>query len=318
MNNNVCLVIIFNHRYDKNLPVLEEMYKGRFSNRFYLVPFYDGSDEHVIPVYGRSVFFETYIAQGFNCFGSDQYGHYLFVADDMIIRPEINENNYREFFEVEEGQSWIPALTPLQEMKKYWIGTMSAWTYRPVQKYVETRGELPSVDEATHKMAMQGLSMKPLSRYDLFKEWSCTTHYLADKFRLGARIVSRLVHPFRSEYQLHYPMVGSYSDIALVAGEDMKRFAHYCGVFGATSLFVEVAIPTALVLAAKKHIVTEKETTHKGRAYWSSPEVPFWEDENSHWDTIERDYKNLNDMMTRFPENQLYIHPVKLSKWIKK
>ena len=315
---DVCLIIIFNHKYDKNLPKLEEIYRERFSDIYYLVPFYDGDMENVIPVYGRSIFFETYIAQGANIFFNPKYKHYLFIADDMILRPSINEDNYKDYFEVEEGQSWIPALTPLQDMPKYWIGTMSAFTYRLKQKYVEAENELLSEDEAISKMKYQGLNICPLNRYDLFKEWSFRTHYLADKFRLAARIITKVCRPFKKSYKLNYPLVGSYSDIVLVAQDDIKRFAHYCGVFGSTSLFVEVAIPTSLVLSAQKKIKTEKDTKYKGRAYWQSPDVPFWEDSESHWDTIEQRYKNLDDMFNRFPDNQLYIHPVKLSKWAAK
>lgn len=315
---DVCLIVIFNHRYDKNLPILEDLYRERFSDRFYLVPFYDGDMENVIPVYGRSIFFETYIAQGANIFINQRYKHYLFIADDMMLRPSINEKNYKDYFEVEEGQNWIPALTSLQDMPKYWIGTMSAFAYRCKQKYVEVEHELMSEDDAILKMQQQGLNILPLSRYDLFKEWSFRTHYLADKLRLAARIITRLCHPFKNSYKLDYPFVGSYSDIVLIAHNDIARFAHYCGVFGATSLFVEVAIPTALVLAAQKKIKTEKDTKYRGRAYWSSSDVPFWEDDESHWDTIEKKFRNIEDMLNRFPENQLYIHPVKLSKWVTK
>ena len=316
--SDVCLVIIFNHRYDKNLPILEDMYKDRFSDRYYLIPFYDGDMQNVVPVYGRSIFFETYIAQGANVFFKKEYKHYLFIADDMIICPEINELNYKSFFEVADGQNWIPALTPLHKMPKYWIGTMSAFLYRRKQKYVESSNELLSLEDAYTKMNQQGLDIKPLSRYDLFKEWSWSTSFMADKLRLILRMLTWLKNPFKKVYNLDYPMVGSYSDILLVSGENLRSFAHFCGVFGATCLFVEVAIPTALVLSSDKKIVTEKVTRRRGKAYWFSSEVPFWEGEGSQWDDIEKEYKNLRDMIERFPKNQLYIHPVKLSKWMKK
>lgn len=316
--SDVCLIVIFNHRYDKNIPILEGIYKDRFSNRYYLVPFYDGVMENVIPVYGRSIFFESYIAQGTNVFYKTEYKHYLFIADDMMICPEINENNYKEFFEVKDGQSWIPALTPLHEMPKYWIGTMSAFLYRKKQKYIEAQNEFMPIEKAHQKMALQGVNVKPLSRYDLFKEWSWSIRFMADKLRLGLRLITWLRHPLKKTYELEYPMVGSYSDILLVSGDCMKSFAHYCGVFGATCLFVEIAIPTALILSSNMKIVTEKNTKRKGKAYWFSSAVPFWEGEDSQWDNIERQFKNLKDMMERFPEDQLYIHPVKLSKWVRK
>lgn len=317
MGDKVCLIVIFNHRYDKNLPVLEDMYRDRFSSRFYLVPFYDGEMENVIPVYGRSIFFEGYIAQGATSFMQKKFCHYLFVADDMILHPGINENNYKEFFEVEEGQSFISELRPLQDMGTFWIGTLSALFYFKKQKYVEVTNELPSEDVAKNKLAEQGAEIRPLRRKEIFGKFSLNIDSLGNKSRLFLRMLTRLRHPFRQEYKLPYPVVGSYSDILVVSAEDMKTFAHYCGVFASTCLFAEVAIPTALALAATKYIRVEKNMKRKGRAYWQG-EGPFYYSDEYQWDILEEKYKNLTDMTNRFPDDQLFIHPVKLSKWLKK
>lgn len=314
---DVCLVIIFNHRYDKNLRVLEDIYKNRFSNRYYLVPFYDGDMKNVIPVYGRSIFFQGYIAQGANVFVNQAFQHYLFVADDMLIHPGINENNYKEFFEVEDEQSYISELRPLQNMGTFWIGSLSAAYYFKKQKYIEVEHELPEEEVAKNLLAKQGVVVRPLSRRELFGDFSLSINSLGNKSRLILRLLSWIKHPFRKTINLPYPVVGSYSDILLVSNTDIKDFSHYCGVFASTCLFAEVAIPTALGLAAKKIIQVEKNMKRKGRAYWQG-EGPFYYSDEYQWDNLERDYKNLDDMINRFPDSQLFIHPVKLSKWLKK
>jgi len=315
----ICLLVLFNHRYDKNLPLLEEMYKGRFSNIYYIVPFYDGDRKDVISVYGRSVFFETYIAQAYNLLKDKGFDYYYIVADDMVINPEINERSILEFFELQKGQSWIPHLRKIKDQKKFWIGTLSAYTYRTVQKYVETKNELPSVEEAVKKFTAQGLDdPMTLNRKDVFQEFSLKTTYMADKARLVLRILTRMKHPFRRTADLTYPIAASYSDTLLVSGTAMSKFAHYCGVFGATSLFVEVAIPTALVLASDKKIKTEKDISKTGRSYWKTADNVFCDDPSYTWDNLEHEYKNLDDMMERFPKDAIYLHPVKLSKWMKK
>lgn len=317
--NKIALLVLFNHRYDKNLPLLDQMYKGRFSNIYYIVPFYDGDRKDVIPVYGRSVFFETYIAQAYNLLKDNGFDYYYIVADDMIINPEINEHSILDFFELDKGQSWIPHLRKIKEQKQFWIGTLSAYTYRPVQKYVETKGELPSVEEAVFKFSAQGLDdPMRLSRKDVFHEFTLNTVYMADKARLALRLFTRLKHPFRKSADLAYPIAASYSDTLLVSGETMPKFAHYCGVFGASSLFVEVAIPTALVLASDKRIKTENDISKTGRSYWKTSENVFCDNPAYTWDNLEHEYKNLDDMMARFPKDAIYLHPVKLSKWMKK
>lgn len=319
MKNKVCLLILFNHRYDKNLPILDEMYKGRFSYIRYIVPFYDGEREDIIAVYSRSIFFESYIAQAYNVLKKEKFDYYYIIADDMIINPHINENNIQQFFELQDGESWIPHLRKIKDQKCFWVGTLAAYLYKPTQKYVEVKNEIPSIKEALDKFEFQGLlNPMELTRKDVFKEFSLKTEYLGDKIRLALRILTWLRHPLRKSANLSYPLAASYSDTLLVAGDSMEKFAHYCGVFGATSLFVEVAIPTALILASEKIIKTEKDISRTGRSYWKSADNVFCDNPFYLWDNLEHEYKNLNDILDRFPDDAIYLHPIKISKWMYK
>ncbi len=83
----------------------------------------------------------------------------------------------------------------------------------------------------------------------------------------------------------------------------MRRFAHLCGVFAAMGLFVEVAIPTALVLACDR-IVQEHETRWRGVEVWAEEKVAL---QNQH---VGMDLRNV---IGSYGRNQLYLHPVKLS-----
>lgn len=317
--NKICLLILFNHRYDQNIPILDEMYKGRFSHIRYIVPFYDGNRDDIIAVYARSIFFESYIAQAYNVLKKEKFDYFYIIADDMIINPRINENNILEFFELQNGESWIPHLRRIKDQKYFWIGTLLAFTYRPTQKYVETSGEIPSVEEALKKFEFQGLlNPMELTRKDVFKNISLRTKYMGDKVRLALRVLTWLKHPLRKSANLSYPLAASYSDTLLVAGNSMDKFAHYCGVFGATSLFVEVAIPTALILASEKKIKTEKDISRSGRSYWKNADNVFCDNPSYLWINLENEYRNLNDMINRFPEDAIYLHPIKISKWMKK
>ena len=70
MNNkyNLTLVIVFNHRYDKNIAALEKIYRKKFFNIKFLVPFYNGDREDVIPIYENSHYFQGYFAQGYHLY----------------------------------------------------------------------------------------------------------------------------------------------------------------------------------------------------------------------------------------------------------
>lgn len=92
--DKVCLVIIFNHRFDKNLPLLRQIYGKRFSNIRFLVPFYDGADSDVIPIYESSYQFQGYFIQAYEKLNNLQCSHYLFIGDDLIIHPQFDEYNF--------------------------------------------------------------------------------------------------------------------------------------------------------------------------------------------------------------------------------
>ncbi|MBR1398176.1 MAG: hypothetical protein IJ563_11690, partial [Selenomonadaceae bacterium] len=62
MSRNICLIILFNHKYVQNVKILDKIYSNRFSSIYYVMPFYngelngvDGVDEsHIITVYESS------------------------------------------------------------------------------------------------------------------------------------------------------------------------------------------------------------------------------------------------------------------------
>lgn len=78
--SRVCLSIIFNHKYDINIPLLERMYNKRFSSLFYIVPFSSGkiegvSSNRIIPVYETSYCFQGYISQAYERIKNNNYTH---------------------------------------------------------------------------------------------------------------------------------------------------------------------------------------------------------------------------------------------------
>src|SRR6218665_624801 len=108
--SKVALVIIYNHQYNKNIEKLEEVYGNWFSHIFHLVPFYAGDKPNVIAVYESSYYFQGYVAQGLKRFFSPEFDHYLFIGDDLMVNPVINENNYSLHLNLDVKTSFIPRL----------------------------------------------------------------------------------------------------------------------------------------------------------------------------------------------------------------
>src|SRR5690348_16209399 len=116
--SKVALIIIYNHQYNKNIEIVERIYKNKFSNIYHLVPFYRGEKSNVIAVYQSSYYFHGYVSQGLKSFFKKEYSHYFFIADDMILNPMINEDNYREYLHLSDHSCFIPRLSTIDEAQR--------------------------------------------------------------------------------------------------------------------------------------------------------------------------------------------------------
>ena len=85
------LVVLFNHNYEKNIPLIKQLYNERFSELRILMPFYYGSDKDVISVFGNSFVFHTYIAQAREKIMAMDCDDFLIIGDDLLLNPDFNE-----------------------------------------------------------------------------------------------------------------------------------------------------------------------------------------------------------------------------------
>lgn len=294
----VALIVIYNHQYNSNIDIIEQMYKKRFSNIYHLVPFYTGNKNNVISVYESSYYFQGYVAQGLNHYFNENYAHYIFIADDLILNPIVNQSNYTEHFKLKQSTCFLPGFITLHERMDWWARIGEAFRYTINTPGVEAKGQLPSYDTALSIFNAAGLEIKPLRYEQIWKRPDSIRGRIINRLRKIKHQLSNM------KYNLSYPLVGSYSDVFVVSSDAIKKFCHYCGVFAATKLFVEVGLPTSLVLSTQE-IVTENDLLLKGAALWTEDDY-----------IILDQYQNkLKDLLDNFPENFLYIHPIKLSRW---
>src|SRR5258706_7268852 len=303
-----CLIIVFNHRYDKNIAVLKKIYSSRFSNIYFLVPFYDGDDPNVIPVYESSHFFQSYFAQGFNRFFREEFTHYIFTGDDCLLNPFITEHNFLEQTGLPATSDFISSIIELHKITGgSWWHTYKAVDFFDNRKGAEIKKELTSNEEAVKKFLRHGIEVLPLTKQNIFgtrtppgKKW--WQYWLFKQYHLNYKWKQ---YKRNGKIRLPYPVVGSYSDVIVTTKKSIYDFCRYCGIMGAVGLFVELAIPTSLLLSSDS-VMQEKDIRLKGRSLWSAPEV----------EEVEKRYnKSLAQLMKEFPADQLYFHPVKLSKW---
>ncbi|MGI8893145.1 MAG: hypothetical protein ACR2GN_06760 [Bacteroidia bacterium] len=303
----VALIIIYNHQFNKNIEVLERIYRDRFSHIYHLVPFYMGDKSNVIPVYDSSHYFQGYIAQGLKSFFKNEFDHYFFIADDLILNPTINERNYTVHLRLKQGTCYLPNFITLHEREDYWLRVGEAYHYNINLAGVEAKDQLPGVEIALQKFKHFGLKIKPLKYSQIWKtpKTESLKELLVSILRNRGSYFRYIKSKFTNiKYSIPYPIVGSYSDVFVVSSDSIRQFCHYCGVFAATRLFVEVAIPTSLVLSAQE-IVTENDLKLNGKALWTKEQ--FRE--------LDKYEQSLQKLFEEFPPNYLYLHPIKLSKW---
>ena len=313
----VGLVVIYNHKYNANITKVEQIYRHRFSNIHHLMPFYDGDLQNVIPVYDCSFQFEGYVAQAYTHIGHFEYDHCIFIGDDLILNPIINEHNYLEHLRLALTSCYIPQFKSLHE-QAYWDRTRDAFRYRVGFPGVEASRLLPDYDTAMQHFGRFNLRLKAL-RYSQIWRTPPTIVDIAKKLRDDPYYPIRwlLSVLLRRSYKLPYPLVGSYSDIFVVSNDAAKAFATYCGIFAATRLHAEVAVPTAMVLSAQD-IKTDADLALKGKALWLNH--PSWLQRKlgKPLDTyveLEPYHGSIKALLNNFPHSYLYLHPVKLSKW---
>ena len=290
----ICLTIIFNHRYDSNIPRLREIYAERFDCILFLMPFYDGEDSDVIPVYESSYQFQGYLIQAYDKLMETGADYFFFVADDIIINPEINQDNLIESINMKGKDVFFFDFIPVNRKDGYsWIH--ARFSSRPfLHKSVSWKDSIPSKEKAMTLYKEFCGQEYPEKYVDAF--WGTATE--KDKMEFINRNGGTLDIP--------YPLMGSYADLFMISKEKLFSISRSCGVFSAMNLFVEIAIPTAIYLNVKRQqVVTINETGYHHGVFGGDDVRKF-----------EQEYDcNLKKLLEQWNKEWLFVHPVKLSKW---
>jgi len=93
--NKVCCAFVYNHKHN-NIDKLHRIYGQRFSNCYHLIPFYDGDHPNAVPIYESSYTYQGYFAQSYKYMNNEEFSHYMFIADNLILNSRLNESNIVE------------------------------------------------------------------------------------------------------------------------------------------------------------------------------------------------------------------------------
>jgi hypothetical protein len=297
--SRVCLVVIFNHRFEKNIEKLRKVYKRRFSNVMFVLPFYQSKDPDVYTAYEASYFFQNHINQAFHNFDTDAYDHYVFIGDDLVLNPALNENNIIGELKIGRDEGYMKEIMPFDKVHHLWADKFNITTVFSNPGFDYT-GQLPNLAEQLQVMQRYRVGFKKQTLKNLLSRKAKFSVLQLARYKNLPVSVYRLLKGYRPPI----PLVTSYADFFVVPRSAMKQFTHICGVYGALNLWVEAAIPTALLLSCDKVLTEGSSSAWYGTEIWGKKnKIQF-----------EANIKTYNDLKGRFKASELYIHPVKLSK----
>jgi hypothetical protein len=318
----LCLIIVFNHRFDKNLPFLRKYYGDKFAEIRFLIPFADDLEEREPDVI--SVHFSSYLYQGF--FGEARRqlrqiacDGFVVVGDDLLLNPSLNQESLHQSMGLGLDEAYTKSLASLYDAPLSWSRTRT--TYRALfADGIEWHRLLPEREEAMERSKRYGITHRPLGFRNLSPLWS--KNGISSMGTAVAWFAERQ-HP-RHLFSLYtrvtpYPLFYGYSDFLILPKSDWDKFALYCEATAAMQLFVEAAIPLAMVLACKR-VQTELEYGELFDAPHPKRRMRLRGVELQWQDSDRIDFENqyglsLTRLIKDFPEDVLYFHPVKLSKW---
>ena len=308
-NQDVCLVIIYNHNYEANIDKLEKIYKDRFHHIFHLVPFYTGQKENVIPVYQSSYHFCDYVRQGLPYFYNEKFSHYVFLADDLMINPLLNEQNIVSSLLPDQNNScFVPHCRALGKKDilnwVFALKTIDAFLNNPGCQFLKF---LPSYENACHIMKQHGI---PVEQIPIAFAQECikkskkelTNNYIEKVNEKDFKEAEKL----SNNKGFVYPLAMGFSDFFILPKEKIKEVCRMFGIFSAASVFTEVAIPMAILFNFKK--------------VWQPQNLKLKivapQKKEERIKMINQKYNfNLDFLLNHFDEDLLFIHPVKLSQW---
>lgn len=312
---SLCLVHLFNHRFEANLPVLERIYAGRFPDRHVLMPFAIDPGPGISRVYELGRNFSGHIAQGARDFIDPRFTHYAIVADDLLLNPRLHAGNLVEALGLQPAEGYIKNLAAADALRDEWIWAGEAAAhFRRYGKAIDWAALLPPPEAARAKFARLGVPMPA----KVGSGWPGTLrrHLTQPRQSVWAWLEGLTMRGQPADY----PLLSGYSDFVVVPAEALQLFAQFCGIFAALDIFAEIAVPTALALACDK-VRTELPPGRHFHGHGSSQiaagglkGVELWTGS----DLAEADALlslPLEKLLAAFPPDWLYCHPVKLSRY---
>ena len=297
-SSKVCLSFVFNHQFEKNIPKLLRIYKERFATIRFLSPFSGWKENSdIIPIYETSIHFQGYFAQAYFHLPKD-FDYYVFCADDLILNPQLNEENIIQKLNCEKS-AYIKYLNPIWEHSFAWHKFEECLSFPDEKNPIPIKQFLPEREKLLETYEKHGFHYRNLGMHNF--------QGIHEKTVSLNRIINGIKYLFNYGFKryVHFPLIEGYSDLIVIPGNNLKLFCHLCGIFAGMNLWVDAAIATSMVLSCE-NITQESDHGLMGSELWN----PI--DAQKLISKAEGKIEKISDL---FSEKTSYIHPIKLSEF---
>lgn len=315
------LVVLYNHNYEKNIPAIRSLYGGRFSQLLQLMPFYYGSEPDVVPVYGNSFLFHSFITQARQRMKALDCDDFLIVGDDVLLHPDFNEHSAHALLHLEPGAFYLDGVTDLSAGECFHgINKAAEFCTNPPGLDASANRRIPSYEEAEATLRAKGVLgntvMRRVKPYWRPFERPFSRHLYANYKILRGHLwhIRNLLKNRFFPKRMSYPCAFGYSDIVSVPRERLDEWCDLLEIFATWQMFVELAIPTATLLLPEVKVSMAPQTGKKTGNVWF-PQNP------AHFTAVSALIEEMTQrcehrfckLPAHFPKEYLYLHPVKLS-----
>ena len=303
------ICFIFNHPYPAQIPVIKSIFKERFSNILFLIPFYrDDSDSDVFTVYRGAFSFDGMIVEAREKIKETfkDCSHVLFVHNDLLLSGQYRETTAASLLGIGGDQKCY--LSNIWKIN----GSVHSWSWAnrlgfririPMHGLMGTGAErvfeyLPNFDDVAEKCVQAGYDPAPSTlrrdKENISKEsyYGFVDHELFETHQ-------SLLSP-DGTLSLGRPYFGGYSDIVCVPYQGLNEWLHLLGILSSMEIFAEISIPTSLVWTFGK-ISTSHSANISTSILWGTEQ--------------RRQTDDIGWVKERFAKGDHYIHPVKYEKY---
>lgn len=277
---------MMNHPFPANLPLLRRIYRDRFSEVRFLIPFERMPDEDVITVYRGSYTHAAYLTDAHAKLAALDCDYYVVIHDDVLLNPKISEASFQDIFDLGPDDGFIPSVSPLTREMGEWT-----WNFAFLPRLLFSKSllfgsgieisnllkYLPSADALNAGFERNGVTPTQIQSFhpghvgeisglasSVLLSGLVAPPKVSERFKDAVEVESLEIErglievlrkatrktddEDRSDYRLPIPVVASgyFTDFYILPRSGLDDFSHYMGVAGAANLFVEIIAPTLL------------------------------------------------------------------------